>query len=148
MSNNKYLKFITLFLGLFILKTNYAQQNSGGVPMTFQYESAFYNTESNTNSITLPNINNNTEQQRADSIAAITCTDCNNQYYGRGLNVNINIKNQGQLEVLEDGSKLWLLKVESSTAYGMQFYFNKFKLPEGAKLFIYNEDRTMVLGAY
>lgn len=125
MSNYHYIKFIVLFFGLFLFNTSYAQQNSGGVPVSFRTDSIFLQMKSNINTLVLPAINNEVEQQRADSIAALTCADCDNQYYGKGLNVSIDIKNQGQSEVLEDGSKLWVLKVESSTAYGMQFYWSQ-----------------------
>jgi hypothetical protein len=148
MKIKKNLPIIILLVSAFIFNTISAQQNSGGMPVSFQNETFFNQMKTNLNSIVLPNISNEAEQQRADSIAALTCTTCDNQFYGSGVDITVDIKTYGSLKILKDSSKLWLLKIESSTAYGLQFYYDKFKIPFGAKMFIFNEERTMVLGAF
>jgi hypothetical protein len=142
------MKTTILFIFIITLKMCFSQQNTRGVPIYFQDDSIFNQMKKNLNSLVLPALNNYIEQQRADSIRNVLCAECNTNYYGTGIDVSIDIKNQGQLKILKDSSKLWLLKIESSTAYGMQFFFDKFKLPEGARLFIFNEDRTKILGAF
>lgn len=143
------LKNIILTIGFVLLLLNSsAQESTGGVPVSWQINTVFSNLKTNPHTVGLPNLNNNTLQQTADSISASNCSECKNNYYGKGIDIAIDIKNQGLMQVLEDGSKLWLLKIESATALGMQFYFDKFNLPEGAELYIFKEDSTMVLGAF
>jgi hypothetical protein len=143
------LKYYQSFLSLFfMLAVAQAQVNIGGQPKSFKNSSLLLKIEAQGQSILLPSLDNVLEQARADSIAKKNCTNCENNYYGRGLDVSIDIKRQGQLETLEDGSKLWLLKVTSPTAYGLQFYFDKYKVPEGASLYLFNENKSMVLGGF
>jgi len=60
----------------------------------------------------------------------------------------VNIKNSGKWSVLPDGTKIWTLQIKASEAKALMLYYNDFYLPQGAQLFIYNKDRTQVLGAY
>lgn len=151
MSFNFYFKYIIHFVFVVVYFTANAQQNRGGVPFCYKDLEISNLMDLNITPINLPYVNNAIEEARVDSIEGInpdSCFDCRKSAYGIGLDVTIDIKALGYLQVLPDSGKLWGVKIESSTAYGMQFYFSKFKLPEGAKLFIYNEDRTIALGAY
>jgi hypothetical protein len=68
--------------------------------------------------------------------------------FGYGFDVNIDVKETGAFQVLPDGSKLWILQVSCPGALSINFLYNQFKLPEGAQFFIYNKDKSMILGAY
>jgi len=68
--------------------------------------------------------------------------------FGHAITVDINIKRDGELKLLPNGDKLWLLKIHSENAYSINLIYNQFRLSEGSKFFIYNEDRTMILGAF
>jgi hypothetical protein len=68
--------------------------------------------------------------------------------FGYGFDVSYNLKNSGTWDKLPDGSKLWRLKLISRGAYSINLNYDKFWLPEGAKLFIYNNDKSMVIGAF
>jgi Secretion system C-terminal sorting domain len=144
----KYFFFSIFLLNIFFCAEGFAQRSSGGAPMSFQSSDNLFTNRVGLTTVALPVIDNNAEQARAINVSQANCSDCENPYYGTGIDVEIDIKTDGSLEILEDGSKLWLLKMESSTAHGLQFYFDKFKLPFGARLFIFNEDKTMVLGAF
>ncbi|MFH2144329.1 MAG: PKD domain-containing protein [Bacteroidota bacterium] len=61
--------------------------------------------------------------------------------------VNYNLDNSGKWEILPDGHKLWRLTIRSQGAYSLNFVFSPFRIPEGAKVFLYNSDRTSILGA-
>jgi len=140
---------ITLLLigGIFLSINVQSQKSSGGFPVSF-WDKSVSERLTNLSAIPLPYINNEVEEQNANSIVNSSCNTCKNNYYGKGIDVSINIKSQGQLLILNDSSKLWTLKIESSTAYALEFYFDNFKLPDGATLYFYNEDKTMVLGAF
>jgi len=68
--------------------------------------------------------------------------------FGYAHDVNIDIKKSGVKKELSNGDNLWLLKIHCPDAYSINLIYNRFRLGEGSKFFIYNEDRTMVLGAF
>jgi hypothetical protein len=140
MKTNKFI-FILVYLAFF--SSAYCQVMQPGFPLSFQ--------DSLTDSLPiygLENVENNYEIQRTDSLFNDSCSDCKNRYYGKGITTSINIKSMGQLESLSDLGQLWRLKIHSNSAYGMQFYFSDFNLPEGATLFFYSDDKSNVIGAF
>jgi PKD repeat protein len=66
----------------------------------------------------------------------------------RGIPVNLNMQNSGRWLYMADGSKLWQLKIKAPGAKALGVYYNQFWLPEQSKLYLYNEDRTQVIGAF
>lgn len=48
----------------------------------------------------------------------------------------------------EGSMKVWRVGIRSKGAYSLNILFSKFRLPAGAKLFVYNADQTEVLGSY
>ena len=67
--------------------------------------------------------------------------------FGFNHKVNINPRNSGIWEDLGKGRKLWRLRIKSNGATTINLTFNKYYLPPGANLFIYNDDKSEVLGA-
>lgn len=136
--------FVTSCIALCFFKLS-AQVSKHGSPITIPYT---INIQAK---ISLPYIDNFYEAERSDSIAGASCQDCKSKFYGVGINSVIDIKEEAQLDTVifgDDSVKVWLLEVESETAYGMQFYFDEFNLPNEAALYFYNEEKTMVLGAF
>lgn len=68
--------------------------------------------------------------------------------FGYGFEVSYDLLNSGTWNNLSDGSKLWRLKIISQGAYSINLVYDKFWLPEGAKFYIYNSDRSMSIGAF
>lgn len=66
----------------------------------------------------------------------------------RSVSADINLNNSGTWEVLSDGNRIWRLKIVCKDALALGVYYNRFWLPDGAKLFLYNENKSQVLGAY
>lgn len=62
--------------------------------------------------------------------------------------VDLRPENSGQIFHTKDGTKIWRLGIRSQGAYSINVIFDCFKIPKGAKLFLYNSDRTQVLGAF
>ncbi|KAA1244481.1 T9SS type A sorting domain-containing protein [Aquimarina sp. RZ0] len=62
--------------------------------------------------------------------------------------VNYNPNNSGTWSTTTNGDRIWMLNIESSGAKSLNFTFSDFYLPEGAKLFVYNENKTDVRGAF
>ena len=145
MKNIHYLNiWILAFIFVSGINNAYAQFSRSGTPFSIHRSLA---TEVPTTN--LPFIDNALMNNVIDSMSReASCLDCKEKYYGKGIDMPIDVKNTGRMETMADGSKLWLLKISSATAYGMQFYFDKFHLPFDATLFIYNENKTAVLGAF
>ncbi|MBN1598028.1 MAG: T9SS type A sorting domain-containing protein [Bacteroidales bacterium] len=68
--------------------------------------------------------------------------------FARKFEVDYNPDNSGTWEVLADGSRIWRLGIESKGALSINLIFSRYKLPGNATLFIYNKDRSSVLGAF
>ncbi len=61
---------------------------------------------------------------------------------------NFSLLNSGVWEILSNGDKLWRIKLKCSGALSVNIIFNDFKLPAGSHVHVYNEDHSMVIGAY
>lgn len=68
--------------------------------------------------------------------------------FGKQIEVGMNPENSGVWEELPGGDRLWRVTVRSFGAQTINMIFSRYKLPEGAQLFIYNKDRSMVIGAF
>lgn len=68
--------------------------------------------------------------------------------FAKTIEINYNTNNSGKWEILENGDKIWQIGFYSEGALSLNVIFSKFKIPIGAKLFIYNENKTEILGAF
>jgi lysyl endopeptidase len=62
--------------------------------------------------------------------------------------VDFSTENSGQWTTLPDSNRLWQLHLRSENAAGLALTLENFKLPKGAKLYLYSPDGKDVLGAY
>ncbi|MDW7693739.1 T9SS type A sorting domain-containing protein [Flammeovirgaceae bacterium SG7u.111] len=67
---------------------------------------------------------------------------------GEVYEVGARPEKDGKWTDLPNGNRLWQFQLELPGAEALGLYFRDFYLPEGAKLFIYNKEKTMVLGAF
>ena len=54
----------------------------------------------------------------------------------------------GQWTTLKNGERIWRLDVESNDSLSMNFIFDEFSIPQGRSVYLYNDDRSDLLGAY
>ncbi len=64
------------------------------------------------------------------------------------FDVSYDLLNSGTWTALSNGERLWKLKIVSPGAKKISVYFQNFYLPDGAKLFVYNGNRTQEIGAF
>lgn len=64
------------------------------------------------------------------------------------LPVNLNLKNSGVWEALGNGDRIWRLRISSPGAYTIGLLYDSWYLPKNGTLFIYNDDRSYVIGAF
>ena len=61
---------------------------------------------------------------------------------------DFNRYNSGVSFTQPDGTKVWRLGIYSPKALSLNILFSEYKLPEGAQVFVYNEDQSKILGAF
>jgi hypothetical protein len=54
----------------------------------------------------------------------------------------------GKWDVLENGDRIWRLLISSADALSLNFIFDNLFIPRGGTLYLYNDDKTDLLGAY
>lgn len=64
------------------------------------------------------------------------------------IDTDIHLSEAADRITLSDGNTVYQLRIQAKEAVALMLYYKSFYIPEGAKLFIYNTDRTQVLGAY
>lgn len=68
--------------------------------------------------------------------------------YGIERPVTINMEHGGLWTVLPNGAKIWQATIKSQDALNLSVNFNDFFLPPGARLQLFNQDRTDVTRSY
>lgn len=61
---------------------------------------------------------------------------------------DLNPENSGTWTTLPGGETVWQLNIQAEGAIALMLYYKAFYIPEGGKLFIYNADKTQVIGAF
>jgi hypothetical protein len=134
----KSLLFVSLFLCILTAK---AQDSQGGTPYSFN----------NTDLTTATDL----VQVAAPDIKQLTAEDAERTSksapyrIGVTLPVDLNPANSGTwTEIPGRNASLWQLTVRSEGARAIGFGYSNFYMPEGAKLYLYNKTKSMVIGAY
>lgn len=67
--------------------------------------------------------------------------------FGHVFEVDYNMQNSGEwIDV--NGGRIWTLKIVSKKAFSINLAYNKFYLPKGSSLYIYNDNKTVLQGPY
>ena len=135
-------KLVFLFSACFFMQSivSYAQLSTGESPVSFTR----YNLHWHVPAVTLPALDMATINKE-DSI------DNENGMpprFGYPHKVNLNLENAGEWKVLPNGDKLWHLTITCPGAKSINLLYDKYWLPEGAKLFVYSKDKTRSIGAF
>ncbi len=129
----------TLFLTAF---TSFAQVSEGGLPPSFSLQGL----SSQVDRLVYP----------APDMEILMAEDEQNlrsafpgpERMAYSVPVNLDVRNAGTVEILADGSILRRMAVYIPGALALGVYYSDFHLPDGAKLFLYNEAQTQVIGAF
>ena len=130
--------FITTLFCLFSL-TIYSQVTNEGLPASWNL-----NLDDKVKTVNLPGFD----------LEAIQAEDAVNDYkfespwrFGYMHSVDYGFED-GTWTVLENGDRIWRILVKSKTALSINFVFDEFFMPEGANVYLYNDNKTDLLGAY
>jgi hypothetical protein len=88
---------------------------------------------------------NITEVERLDKIDSKTG---HLPKFSRSIYTNLCLDNSGSWSILPDGGRVWRLKISSEGALALIPFYNKFYLPPGATLHLYDPNKLEVLGAF
>jgi lysyl endopeptidase len=134
---------ITSFFVAFLLLggATYGQQSTGGDPLSYQ---AKYNLlDDQIHTIQLPALNMQQVQLEDELDEAAGRL----KKFSRLHSVNLNLANAGTWSTFGDG-KIWKLKITATQALAVNLLYDNFYLPDGARLYIYNENKTDQMGAF
>jgi PKD repeat protein len=131
---------VVFALVLFCSVNSSAQVNVGGQPMSSLLElSADYEM------VTMPAVD---AMRLLEEDAAIANVPDMPLRYATVLDVNYNLNNSGTWTSLSDGSRIWRLGIKSADAYSINLTYTDFYMPKGATFFVYNQNKSLVLGAF
>ena len=68
--------------------------------------------------------------------------------FGANISVDLSTENSGSWKVLENGDRVWRLGIEAKGAQTINFEFDNFTLPKGAKVFVFGADKKRFLGSF
>jgi lysyl endopeptidase len=68
--------------------------------------------------------------------------------FGQNIDVDIDLKTLGVSETIPGMGTLWRIDIVSPGALSINLLFDNFQIPPGATLFIYNQDRNDIIGAF
>lgn len=68
--------------------------------------------------------------------------------FGHKFFVDFNMSNSGTWTTLKNGDRIWQIRFKSNGAQSLNFILNDFYLPNGSTLYLYNHNKTDLLGAY
>ena len=130
-----------LFLSVLILASLpyilFAQLSAGGLPYSF--------------SQSIPPDASNYVTVERPSLDVLSMEDIQSPVpyrFAVNLPVDLGIGSVGQWNSAAGNAKVWRISVKSPGAKALILYFDRYKIPEGGKLFVYNPTRTELLGAF
>lgn len=94
----------------------------------------------------MPRLDN--QQLTAAAERKVRHLDTGPYVFAHRLDVGLSLDNAGTWETLADGARLWRLRIRSTYARHLNLAFERFELPEGAKLWIYDRTSVNVSGPY
>jgi hypothetical protein len=118
----------------------FAQDNEGGKPFSFEQELS----DNATATVNMPYFDFApliAQSEKRVKQGTYELTD-------HIFDVNYTLTNSGTWTTLLNGDRLWKLRIASLGAKKMSIYYQNFYMPEGARLYVYNDSRTEALGAF
>ena len=135
--------FIVFIFGTYTF-SSYGQISQGGIPFTMQ-KNQFFSATENIPMIQMPEVDVNT--LKSQDVIYDTYPDIPWRF-GENIDVDIDVKTDGVVDLLPDGSRLFRIAIQSPGALSVNLLFDHFVIPDGATLFIYSKDGSDIHGAF
>lgn len=135
----KQLFLIALLTGFFTLSA-FAQPSQGGSPKSWEYN--ILPTSFDLQSLPAPDMEKikreDGDQEKNGMLRKVA----------RSVHAGFTPDNSGSWNDLPDGGRVWRLAIQVDGALALGVCYDGFFLPPGGQLFLYNKDRSQLLGAY
>ena len=132
-------KSLLIVLCILVSQFSFSQISSDGIPVSF---SQTLSREVPTVELVAPNI---ITLEKEDNDNALKGKPYR---YAIQLDSDIDPSKDGLWETLENDIRVWRVNIKSEGAQALGLYYDAFWLPSNGNLFIYNSDKTKLLGAY
>ena len=141
------MKKINLFLISLIIilsvnnKVCFAQISNGGTPYSIMFQA-----ENNYQSIKFdsPDIKSISEEDQINEASNPVAP----RRMGTSVKINKNMSNSGSWTIIPEVGKIWRLRLIIDGALALGVYYDDFFIPEGGELFLYNHDKSQIIGAF
>lgn len=120
----------------------FGQLSFGGEPLS--YSGKALNNDKDVQSIVMPGY----DQAAVDAENELRDKNGELSLFAYPYATNYSLNNSGTWTELPNGDRVWKIKIEAPGALGMNFLYSDFFMPEGARFYVYTEDRTEFLGAF
>ena len=128
--------FLILIVSFLFVFKGYCQLEKGGIPPSF--EDYYLDDQFQILNLNPPDIIE--EEPNPDKMLP--------PKVGQTIPVYFTTSNCGTWTVNNDGSKIWRLGIRVSGALALAVYYSAFDLPDGSELYLYNNSRDYVIGAF
>ncbi len=128
-----------LFLSVILSISCFSQISQDGIPLSFTQT---LSREVPTVKITPPNTNALESEDNENALKGKPYR------YAVQVETDIDAAKDGLWENLENDIRVWRINIKSEGAKALGLYYNSFWIPSNGKLFVYNSDKTKLLGAY
>ena len=120
-----------------------AQMSEGGTPPSFRYEQTLRSRAAAETVAVNFNVDDEklVDAWREREGLAPRCVS-------KLIEVKMNPNNAGAWNMLPDGQTIWQLEIQAAGAQALMLYYADFFIPEGGRLYLYNSDKSELLGAY
>lgn len=132
---------VVLLLGNFMLVSQICEH---GIPLSFTLSEGMKEHLTNAPKVYIPSVSNVQERNRIKNDPQLFETNI----YGKTIDCNYNTIALSEINLFQDSIQVYTLKICSDSAFGMQFFFDDFFIPEGGKLFFFNEKETHYIGGF
>lgn len=139
----------TLFTSLLVSVTclsgslkAHAQINEGGLPPSFNLPTSLRSTPS---VVEIP-VNFSVEDLK--TVDAWRASQGAPLAVAKLIPTELDINHSGDWLTLPDRTRIWQLHLRAEGAIALILYYSDFHIPDGGRLFVYNADKTHVLGAF
>ncbi|MBN1822077.1 MAG: T9SS type A sorting domain-containing protein [Prolixibacteraceae bacterium] len=136
----KYLFLI--FLSFLISVSGYSQVSNGGSPIdVLKLKKATLQVYK------MPKLDNN--RLLESSIERYSNAEIIKPFrFAHSFEVNYTPENSGSYFENINGFNIWQIKIQSEGAYSINLILEPFRIPPGARLFVFNSDRSHIIGAF
>jgi len=133
-------RIVLLLIAIYSSCAVFAQLSMGGRPSGFK----FYPRWESAALTSMPDF----DIDKVKAQAAASEPDVKQFRFGYAHTADISPLNSGTWHTLPSGNRLWMLRIKSPGAYGISLGFKNIRLRTGDKIFVYNKNKTNILGAF